>query len=537
MARKVRLLARYPADFPVEVWGSAWREPTLLQAKDISKGGVFLRTSSSPEIFSELKLRIILPWGETLPLAGRIVHLVGPQRAAAQGGDAGVGVEFLNLAVAERVVLERLVTWARASDPGRCVPKRSEQQLPADLNTMLAYALAAVDGQRSIDEIADHLQVDATAVESLLIQLAGLGLVSLGESTKVTQLSLRAGTNVATLRSMPPPEGSESLTPEEERLIDELWARDSEDHYAMLQLSRSASREQVREAYFGYARRWNPDRLAARQLGAHAQKVQELFERMTEAYAVLSSHVARKQYDEYLEREKIVGRPVELLTKEVTVEVPVSSAAHSRPATRPINGGPEQSAAKQGAAAPGSVDLVRLYLAQATKASDRGDMPAAARALALLEALEWDRPDLRVLYEQLDAKVCVAMVGVYEQQARCETNRQSWKKAARYWQRVCRARPNDVEAHRMAAQAILATKQDLRRARDLAARAVELSPNDVASRRTLGHVYLEAGFHHNARRELEVAASLNRHDPETVALLSRVERARPVKPGQPEQRV
>lgn len=509
MARKVRLLARYPVDFPVEVLGSAWREPTLLQAKDISKGGVFLRTSSSPEIFSELKLRIILPWGDALSLAGRVVHLVGPERAATQGGDAGVGVEFLNPTAVERTVIERLVAWARAADPGRCVPKLTQQTPPSDLNTLLSYVLAAVDGQRSIDEMADRLQIDATAVESLLIQLAGLDLVSLGDAMKVTQLSLRAGTNVAALRSMPPPAVGQGLTTEEIAAIDEMWQRDADDHYAVLQLSRDATREQVREAYFGYARHWNPDRLASRQLGDYAQKVQELFERMTEAYAVLSSHVARKQYDEYLSREQVVGGP-----SEVVVTPTVQAAdAHERPTTRPPSVEPARPVAQGNAAAPGSIDLVRLYLAQAVKASEQGDMPSAARALGLLEALEWDRPELRELYEQLDAKVCVAMSGVYEEQARCEMKRQSWKKAARYWQKVCRAKPNDAEAHRMAAEALLATKKELRRARDLAARAVELAPNDVASRRTLGHIYLEAGFHHNARRELEIAAKLN---PKTV---------------------
>jgi tetratricopeptide (TPR) repeat protein len=149
-------------------------------------------------------------------------------------------------------------------------------------------------------------------------------------------------------------------------------------------------------------------------------------------------------------------------------------------------------------------------------------LKASARLLDLLDALEWNRPQLRASYEELERKVYAGLAATFEQQAQYETKQQRWKQAARSWLKVCRGRPNDAECHRAAAEALLAQKADLRKARDLAQRAVDLAPKDARARRILGHVFLEAGMHLNARRELEVAAGLNRGDQETKVLLSKI---------------
>jgi Flp pilus assembly protein TadD len=56
---------------------------------------------------------------------------------------------------------------------------------------------------------------------------------------------------------------------------------------------------------------------------------------------------------------------------------------------------------------------------------------------------------------------------------------------------------------------MLAADGDVRKAIELAKRAVELSPLDAHSRRVLGPAYLAAGMKRSARDELEAAVQLS----------------------------
>jgi curved DNA-binding protein CbpA len=589
------LLARYAADLRVFLVGAMWATPHEFKAKDISRGGVFVRTDSEPEIFSDVQLAILLPWGGDLRLRARIVHIMPPAKAAPLGVDAGLGIEFQDPNPVEKEAIERLVIWARDSDPTRCVPKRLQPAVVPQVNPMVSYVLEAIDGVRSVDEIADHLELEGTATESVLIQLSDLGLVDLGGPEAVERIATRAGLKANPRVGQPAiasaaPAASDpvvcSLSAEERAALDAIHGRLAGDHYQVLAVLPRADREQIRNAYFSLSKQFHPDAYKTHTLGPYQSKVFDVFDRLTEAYATLSNPNSRQQYDDYLRAlflghvEASLSPPVPTAPPKGTPiphtplpSVPIRAAATPRvsgaptitsqvpptvryetgnasrlptsgPLVRPaISAQPPASSAQPPAdsvqphatsarapaprAEEGHGDLVRSYLDQATKAFEVGDLKAAARLLDLLDALEWNRPQLRASYEELDRKVYAGLASTFEQQAQYETKQQRWKQAARSWLKVCRGRPNDAECHRAAAEALLAQKADLRKAKDLAQRAVDLAPKDARARRVLGHVFLEAGMHLNARRELEVAAGLNRGDQEIKVLLSKIPAHKP----------
>lgn len=592
MARRVRLLARYAADLPVFLLGAIWATPHKFRAKDISRGGVFVRTDSEPEIFSDVNLAILLPWGGDLRLRARIVHIMPPSKATPLGVDAGLGIEFQDPNPTEKELIERLVIWARDSDPTRCVPKRLHPASMPPINPMVSYVLEAIDGVRSVDEIADHLELEGTATESVLIQLTDLGLVDLGGPESLERIAARAGLK-PNQRAAAAPAAAQShgqspapqeqpvcsLSPLERAAIEAIHARLAGDHYQVLAVLPRADREQVRTAYFSLSKQFHPDEYKAHTLGPYQSKLFDVFDRLTEAYATLSNPNSRQQYDDYL--RATAGQPVDAslppqrqtpattsLNPSTVVPNTASPSIPSRPAVTPrVSGAPvvnsqvpptvrydtatasrlphasgqppsrpvasaqppptsmQPVATSARAPAPrddGQNDLVRSYLDQATKAFEGGDLKGSARLLDLLDALEWNRPQLRASYEELERKVYAGLASTFQQQAEYETKQQRWKQAARSWLKVCRGRPNDPECHRAVAEALLAQKADLRKAKDLAQRAVDLAPKDARARRVLGHVFLEAGMHLNARRELEAAAGLNRGDQETKVLLSKI---------------
>jgi curved DNA-binding protein CbpA len=570
--------------------GALWATPHEFRAKDISRGGVFIRTDSEPEIFSDINLAILLPWGGELRLRARIVHIMPPAKATPLGVDAGLGIEFQDPNPTEKEVIERLVIWARDSDPTRCVPKRVQPEVMPALNPMVSYVLEAIDGVRSVDEIADHLELEGTATESVLIQLADLGLVDLGGPESLERIAARAGLKpnqrpaAAPTPSQSPAPQECSLSPGERAAIEAIHARLAGDHYQVLAVLPRADREQIRTAYFSLSKQFHPDEYKAHTLGPYQSKLFDVFDRLTEAYATLSNPNSRGQYDGYL--RATAGQPVDVslppqrqapaptsLNPSTASPATASPSIPTRPAVMPrVSGAPvvtsqvpptvrydtgaasrlpnasgqpparpavsaqppptsmQPVATSARAPAPRDAlprdeaqnDLVRSYLDQATKAFEGGDLKGSARLLDLLDALEWNRPQLRASFEELERKVYTGLASTFQQQAEYETKQQRWKQAARSWLKVCRGRPNDPECHRAAAEALLAQKADLRKAKDLAQRAVDLAPKDARTRRVLGHVFLEAGMHLNARRELEAAAALNRGDQETKVLLSKI---------------
>ena len=81
-------------------------------------------------------------------------------------------------------------------------------------------------------------------------------------------------------------------------LESEMLARHAELHnqdlYHALGVSSTASTDEIRRAYYALARRYHPDKFRNEAIKAQAEQV---FGRITEAYATLSDHDARSRYD------------------------------------------------------------------------------------------------------------------------------------------------------------------------------------------------------------------------------------------------
>jgi curved DNA-binding protein CbpA/FixJ family two-component response regulator len=161
--------------------------------------------------------------------------------------------------------------------------------------------------QRSVSEALSRVK---EAELPLLMWLCQSGLVTLsGSARPVTQADKAA-----------------AARPEDEDrgktfTADEDWSRrvifaDAErlkdaNHYQVLSVQQSASPDEIKAAYIAAAKRLHSDAFAGQNLGSARRVAEQLFSRVSEANAVLSSPSKRAEYDVYLDR-KAKGLPTDV---------------------------------------------------------------------------------------------------------------------------------------------------------------------------------------------------------------------------------
>jgi uncharacterized protein (TIGR02266 family) len=76
--------------------------------KDISRGGIFLRTTKPAPLDSPIQVTLELPGGREVKLNGTVVHCLAPEDAR-PGQQPGLGVQFTDLSGSVRTLLEGLI--------------------------------------------------------------------------------------------------------------------------------------------------------------------------------------------------------------------------------------------------------------------------------------------------------------------------------------------------------------------------------------------------------------------------------------------
>jgi len=163
----------------------------------------------------------------------------------------------------------------------------------------------------------------------------------------------------------------------------------------------------------------------------------------------------------------------------------------------------------------------RKFAGQAETAMAAGDLVAAANAFRIAANLTKSDADLEKRAIEARTKADAMLSETYTRQAHYEETHDQWIEAARSWARVCKASPDDANAHERAAHAIVKTKGDLHDAARFGQRACELEPENPYFRLTLASCYSAAGLILNARRELDTAAQLAPHDGTIQSMIRR----------------
>jgi curved DNA-binding protein CbpA len=429
------------------------------------------------------------------------------------------------------------------------------------------FVLSRIDGTLTEIDLAHATGLPMSDVAASLDKLALLGLVTTPGSAEPAR----------------PDDGDDGIDLESahRHRIDALHSKlDTATHYEILGVERTADKKAIKRAYFELASLYHPDRFFRKNLGSYKQKMEALFGRITIALDVLASKTDRAEYDEYLgdvaQTREIEARidagstaleaaAQELASPAVSTPPPFTPPPFTPPpftppparlvvdpkarrdvlARRLLGGRPSAPVpapplpappVRPPSMAPPSDALRRHYEARllggravharqhldAARASlSMNDSIAAVNSLKL--ALEFT-PDDPELARELEAATTIAnpiMSETYRRQAAYEEKNGQWPEASRSWTRAANILTEDATVQERAAHAVVEAKGNLHDAARFALRAVELEPTSSGFRATLGAVYLAAGLHKNAKRELEAAQQLSPQDATIAALLKR----------------
>jgi len=477
-----------------------------------------------------------------------------------------------------------------------------------------AFVLSRVDGQSSLQDIVYATGLAPDRVERALARLVELGAVRwvvsvMPASAQVTraaaqlhdvQVNSASSAQAASgVRAMAPGatalpydpaelEGTFDLDLQKRQMIlERYYLADTSNHYEVLGVLPGAERKAIKSAYFELVAVLHPDKYFGKNVGHFRQKMERCFERLTEAYEVLSRAESRDMYDAYLKSQQQVADLQRALDMRVTpdeldrieaelirlaetgfgsgapsplgVQTPPPSTSASmqfrvlseqerrqalasalRRSTPGIRFGQNSGNGRSSSPelTPNTDGLrhhyesrlrrarevkLKLQLQLAEESLAKNDPVAACDALRVAQKLAPNDASIAAHLRQVQAQASSVLAARYLEQARYEEEHGRMDIASRNYAHAAQVNPS-AELWEKAARCGHTAKLDMRAAAEMAKKAIDLAPERAALHILLAEIYLDAQLSASAAAQLERAARLSPNDDSIRALRRRLER-------------
>ncbi len=166
------------------------------------------------------------------------------------------------------------------------------------LTPLEGFIFSQLDGQVSVEQLADICQLPEENVLEAIDNLLKLKAIELPDSDMPTEYSRPAPTAKTepavamaprSMNEQPQYEEGIYLNAEQQREVDRLLALGEEENpLLILGLTADAAFADVKKSYFKLAKVYHPDRFYGRELGSYQEKLATLFEMINQAFNTLS---------------------------------------------------------------------------------------------------------------------------------------------------------------------------------------------------------------------------------------------------------
>ena len=164
-----------------------------------------------------------------------------------------------------------------------------------------ASVFAQINGRRAGREIAAATGLAPDAVAESLEMLEWLGAIYYADPRAPSLVPQPPPVSRRPRRSVAPADESVDIPEDRQRRITLLHAKlDVLNHYDLFEVTPTATKKEIKSAYFALMPVFHPDKYFGKELGSFKHKLEKIFQRMTEAHDVLTRKKSRAEYDDYL---------------------------------------------------------------------------------------------------------------------------------------------------------------------------------------------------------------------------------------------
>ncbi len=308
---------------------------------------------------------------------------------------------------------------------------------------------------------------------------------------------------------------------------------DEKSFYEILLLPRTAEAKSIKRSYYRLSKEYHPDKFYRKNLGSYKAKLEVIFNKITEAYRILSDPDARADYDELVfgkeEEEQEKAATVTQASATVTF---VPEAEKKRQAKEAIKRKAREEKVKKRSRPvfmqKFSKELARR-IAKAKAAMTAGKAAAeaenweeAAAQYQLAMTLDQRNPKAKQAYKRAVANHRNAKAETYYRQAKEVMLAEDTKRAAELYQKAVDCKPTRGKYYFDFGKLILEHTLQQKTALELLRKAVEFEARNVEYNLELAAVYADLGMTSRAQSVYERVLKLDKKNSRATKALKRL---------------
>lgn len=303
------------------------------------------------------------------------------------------------------------------------------------------------------------------------------------------------------------------LSPGQRMAINATWEGiDANTCYEMLLLPRSADVSAIKKAYYKLSKEFHPDKFYRKNLGPYKEKLEIIFNKVNEAYRVLSDTAGRAEYDQLVFGTD--GRDAATQSKATKTVDFVPRSERAKEVARQVKAGIRTRGGTRKKASPKFLQEFKKDLATKILRSkallkageialETGQFSEAAANLQMAMTLDPRNTKAKVLFKRAQGNSRNQKAEAYFNKANEALLSEDVRRAAELMQQAVDCKPTRGKYYNGFARLINENTSQRRVALELLRKAVELEPRNVEFTVDLAAAYEEAGMKTNAVRAYE----------------------------------
>jgi curved DNA-binding protein CbpA len=384
----------------------------------------------------------------------------------------------------------RIPRFAQGADPSRL-----------SLSPEEAYLLSRVDGKTPWSVLRQIGGLPPHEVDRRLRRWLEQGVLMLAdEGTSLSQPTLEDAPSQAP-EALPEAQIDPSLEipAQTQQRVLEFQARLGCPYHEILGVTADADVKALKRAYFALSKEFHPDRYFRRSIGPFAELLERIFKKIVEAYELLSDPTARVEIARSLTQGPSNGN-----VPEASDAAAPSSRFHPARHVFSMHARARRERRRKAKA---------LFESGMAAFAQERWLEASAGVRLAIAFDPWNEA-YKDRFASVQRKANDERAAQLVREGEAALELRDLKTAFHHFEEALHHRPHDAALNHRTAKLVWAGESDLRRAKEFATQACELSPDNAEYHRTLGQIYKEAGLEANARRELELALSIDPNDAE-----------------------